>query len=186
MSISIDVRSKSLFKISSDSYRTGSVYRVCEGIFGDYPSVLVKETVNREAARNEVRMLQRLSDSENIMRLFHVAVTSEKSSLVVQRYDYNLLRYLRELKNQEYHQPPAFDYAKIFREVFQGLMFMHGKNIAHRNIRLKNVYIHQISGKKIHFKINFSQLINFFHSNALEREAWRSQMRPSLRPGRLE
>jgi serine/threonine protein kinase len=150
MSLSLAAQGRCIYQTAKE-YKTGSVYKVYEGTFSDYPRVFIKQTssLNRAQAafaRNDIFMMQQLSDCENIARLFHVAVGSSTVSLIVQRYEFNLLRYLKLLV-QNQRATTEYDEPEIFRQVFAALSFMHGKMISHRNVKLKNVYIHRVSGK---------------------------------------
>lgn len=130
ISTEIKGHSKALFKVSRKVHRSGKVYKVSEGTFGQYPNVFVKQTVNREVAKNDVAMMQRLADSEHIV---------ENPS-----------------------QPFEYEESKIFRQVFEGLQFMHGKTIAHRNIRLKNVHRISSESKILHnLKTQILKTFNF-------------------------
>lgn len=150
MSLSLTIQGQCKFRCGEE-YKTGRVWKVFEGSFAHYPRVLVKQLMiadknRRDLAKNEICLMQKLSDSQHIAKMFHINVVMGKASLIVQRYEFNLSQYLNRLVKAG-GLTTVYDEPTIFRQVFAGLSFMHEKMIAHRDVKLKNVYIHKASGK---------------------------------------
>ena len=161
MALSLTLQSQCKYRVGEE-FKNGSVYKVFEGTFADYPRVLIKQVPLHERkrmflARTEVSMMQKLSDFQHITKMFHVNLRSAAANIIVQRYEFNLLQYLSRLVNVG-RLTQVYDEPTIFCQVFSGLSYMHAKSIIHGNIKLKNVYIHSASGKFCYYFL--SQFIN--------------------------
>lgn len=137
------------------SIARGKLYQVYKGTFGDYENVYVKiaplkdpkdpEGNKGSAARNEIRMMQQFSATDKFVRLLSYEVSIDRIFLAIEAGKENLWSFFNRVYFGDNIE--EYDLPKLFRELLQGVDYMHRKQIVHRNINLKNIYIYKTSGK---------------------------------------
>lgn len=95
---------------------------------------------------NDLQKSQILSGCPHIARVFHHERSPTHIILVVEAYSVNLKEFLDQVNNGV-TEIDTFEHAKIFKQLFTALQFMHNRNIVHRDVRAKNMYIQKYGGK---------------------------------------
>lgn len=140
----------------------GHVYSVFRGNFGAYPSVYAKkverdgktgENNHRDLAMNDISMMQKLACCPNIARVYWHIETETHIIVVVENYRFTCKDYLLALHKGEIEQNNEFDVKVIFKQLFKALQYIHRCKIVHRDIRLKNIFIHQFGKQLLNFNL---------------------------------
>lgn len=147
---------------------SGSVYSLYRGSFGSYPRVIMKHASRNRTfesgkthgtlVSNDIQMMQILSGSENMARIFHHEYTADDVVLAAELYNYNLSGFLSSVE-EGMRRFEDLDPVKVFKQMFEALSFMHEKEIIHRDLRMKNLYIHEVSGESYYLFYLFNFLI---------------------------
>lgn len=170
MTETAEIWPRNVLQINSDSkLASGSVYTLYDGKFGSYRNIVVKQAkrqgislqrgkTHEELVINDIQMLQKLDRSDLVMRLIHWEQTAENINLVVFKYDYNLAEFLEGVEDGSKLIKELEPTTKLFNQMFQAISYLHGLQIVHCDIKLKNLYINRCGE-------SFSELLNsmFMH-----------------------
>lgn len=171
--------------IEPDVFIEGGIYSVFEGTYGHYTSVFYKFArksarrngrSHRYLVRNDVRRMEEFAVHPNFAKIITHEITGRHWMLIVQRYSETLQTYVTTIGGR----PAAdqIDYGMCFKQLLQGLSFIHSRLLVHRDIRMKNLFIHRFNGK-ISENIIFSHdLKHFFHRSMVTRH-WRVEVHES-------
>lgn len=134
---------------------SGPVYDVFEGSYGRITSVIIKrpkagrdlaqEIENANFAKNEAWMLEEFRDAPYFARLLHRHADRNKIQLVVEKYEMNLATHFANLSMQR----GKIDLPSIARQLLIALSHMEKHHILHSSLKLKNMYVKEVSGKRI-------------------------------------
>lgn len=141
--------------LSGTRIRSGGIYEVYSGTFGSYPEVLLKRAVlarlagrrsHEEIVLNDITKSQILSGCPYIARLFHYERNATFIILVAERYQINCKEFLVQVEAGMYRQD-KYKLTQVFTQLFTAVEYLHKKNIVHRDIRAKNMYLQQFSSE---------------------------------------
>mmetsp|Transcript_12437 Transcript_12437/g.14252 ORF Transcript_12437/g.14252 Transcript_12437/m.14252 type:complete len:151 (+) Transcript_12437:484-936(+) len=91
-----------------------------------------------KSVSNEIRILKRL-DHPNLIKLHSVHETPSKIYLVMDLVKgVTLTDYLKDKRKLRLEEQEA---KKIFKQIIEGVDYLHSKNICHRDIKLENILI---------------------------------------------
>lgn len=133
---------------------SGSVYEVFEGSFGRIHPVIIKrpkvgrdlseEIANANFTKNEAWMLEEFRDVPYMARLLHRHADRNRIQLVVEKYEYNLATHFANLSIHR----DKIDLPTIAKQLLIALSHMEKHNILHSSLRLKDMYLKEVSGKR--------------------------------------
>lgn len=143
------------FCANNIEYQTDRVYKMCRGIFGCYPKVVLKTASKRQTifsgkthaslAKNDVDCTQFLSHCENIARIFYYVNRADFVVLVAEGYDVTLAQHINKFGGFTTEEPKTTigisDVGTIFRQVFKGVDYIHEKGLVHCDINCSNIFI---------------------------------------------
>lgn len=141
----------------------GSTYTLFAGIYGYDPRFIIKraEVRHRALVENENLFQQILRPSDRFP-LFHTMEENDRFLLVPQeRYEQNcvtILQWFDFRNNPDGNLIPNFCVRRFFLEVMGGLKFLHDRQIIHRDIRAKNIYVQIVNGEYQMIKINIESM----------------------------
>lgn len=137
---------------TTDFYRAGKMLgrgafgKVCLGMHKLTRKLVAIKSINKEylseekqknKVMHEVGILQRLNRHPNVVKLFETFETGRHILLVMELCaGGDLLNYVRKRKKLEE------DSAKyLFKQLIDGLGYLHGRNVLHRDIKLDNILL---------------------------------------------
>lgn len=165
-------RAGSNFVINPDPHLWGDIYTVFRGTFGNYRSVFIKTAekakesngkTHRHIVQNDLDTMQLLAEFPSFARAYHCQQSPTHVMMIVQAYHEHCEEYVRTIHNR----PVAdqIDEQRLFRELFTALGHLHSMQLVHRNLRLKNLFIHRYGGKyffrKMFLQVAKRQLLFF-------------------------
>jgi MAP/microtubule affinity-regulating kinase len=129
-----------------------------------YEKYKLLDPIRKNSVKREIEILKKV-DHNSIVKLFEVIDTSKQILLVMELVNgISLLNHLKAKTNRRLDEEEA---KIIFKQVLEGVRYLHNKNIFHRDIKLENLIIDENKIVKI---IDFgfatvnpkSKLLNFF------------------------
>ncbi|KAF1327274.1 Serine/threonine protein kinase, partial [Globisporangium splendens] len=86
------------------------------------------------------KRLQALSGHQHVVELFEAYANKQSIFLVMEYCDQgDLLKYLMDLPNSRVRQEEAM---QLLLQIARGLQYLHKHNIAHRDLSLENIFLH--------------------------------------------
>eukprot|EP00929_Paragymnodinium_shiwhaense_P087318 TRINITY_DN47541_c0_g1_i1.p1 TRINITY_DN47541_c0_g1~~TRINITY_DN47541_c0_g1_i1.p1 ORF type:complete len:1263 (+),score=275.36 TRINITY_DN47541_c0_g1_i1:85-3873(+) len=99
----------------------------------------------KKCLRQEVSVLKRLNGHANVIQLFEVIETSQHVVLVMEfAAGGDLLKYVRQRRRLSEQCSQDF-----FRQLMEGIEYMHGLSVVHRDIKLENLLLDSFGCLKI-------------------------------------
>lgn len=144
------------FSVDRMPYLVGSVYTVYAGSFGRHRNVLIKvarkDTITNGRThdyivQNDIDIMQTMAEEHAFLMFFHVQITATHVMLVVPRFSESLQEYVRTMGNRPTDK--IVDVVKLVRKLWKALTYLHDQFIVHRDLRLKNVFLHRFDGGEI-------------------------------------
>lgn len=128
----------------------GSTYTIFSGTFGFQTNVFVKQAKlgSYELVEHEKKLFQTLRPCAFFPVYMSLRQSSTHLYMYQERYEQNCEAILGWFSfNNNGGAIPGFCVRKFFTEVWSGIKFLHGRNMVHRNIRAKNIYVQVVNGK---------------------------------------
>ncbi|CAG9331771.1 unnamed protein product [Blepharisma stoltei] len=134
--------------IGSGSF--GSVYKAYS-IQNNLAVAIKRSAKSGSLVSREYKILKETASSENCVRLLDIFYSITEDGKYIQHlvFEYlpeNLSRFIRNRK-RAHHPLDHAEICSIFKQILQGLQFIHGKNILHRDLKPENVLIDPITMK---------------------------------------
>ena len=109
------------------------------------PKTSIKNKNTREKIEKEVEILKRVNDSKHVIKLFEVFEDKEYVYLVFEYLENgDLIRYFK--KNPLFEEEDLKDF---FKQVVEGVQYIHNKKIIHRDIKLDNILLDKKNNPKL-------------------------------------
>ena len=100
---------------------------------------------------NEVKYMYQYASKENIVCIIEYCVDEISMYIVMEEYDYNLERLISH--NMITNEQSAIEY---YRQICNGLKFLHDDSIIHRDIKPANILIREKPSEKFPFDYEFA------------------------------
>lgn len=144
-------------------WEVGSTYTIVQGRFGAFPDVLKKTAKGekkKEEAQIEAFMLQRLHKCFEVCDIYNTTVNADTIEIIVPKFQRNWLELL-DLRRNGSAKVSISSTTDMFRQMYNGLQFIHQNGVVHCDLTLSNVYLEQ-KGDKLLVKISgFKKALNF-------------------------
>lgn len=160
-----------ILKSRASTYQTlefmrqgGSLYHsIHRGSFGYNRDVLVKKALLREKSvdgvlhdellHNDRTKTELLQYHPSIARFLFYEIFNLSALVYMENYVMNLGEYVSSsvlsTKNYSLYEPVS-----IKRQLLESLIFLASHNVLHRDLQLKNMFIHSIGGKSTHMHVH--------------------------------
>lgn len=120
-----------------------------------YEKFKLYDATRRRNVKREISLLQDL-DHPNIIKLHHTIENTTQINLVMEMGGQTSLHsYLKSKLGRRIDEQDA---KPVFKQIVQGMKYLHGRNIAHRDIKLDNILLDEEKRIKI-IDFGFSVLI---------------------------
>jgi MAP/microtubule affinity-regulating kinase len=111
-----------------------------------YEKEKIKDIQRKKSVRREIRLMKRLSHP-NIAQLYEAIETEEQVILVLEYVPGGSTHgFLKSKPNRRMSEDDA---RRIYRQLINALQYLHGKCIAHRDIKLENVMLDERNQVKL-------------------------------------
>ena len=114
-----------------------------------YDKKNLRDTESSSALQREIHTLAALHH-KNIMTLHEVIDTRSNVYLVMELCEGKSLYHLIKKTNETKHPGLPEDYVKtVFRQIVEGVAYMHSRSIVHRDLKIDNILISQADEVKL-------------------------------------
>lgn len=163
--------------------RGGRVYHsIHRGTFGSNREVIVKKAwlngrtnsvIHDELLSNDRNKTELLQYNPSIVRFFFSDVLNLSVDLYMEKYETNLSDYVNYAGFSKIYD--KYSPVSVMEQLLQTLTFLESHRIFHRDLRLKNMFIHLTGGKSIAGL--FCVIKTLFFRGKVDFQTWRLQVR---------
>jgi serine/threonine protein kinase len=125
-----------------------------------YEKEKIKDIQRQKSVRREIRLMKRL-DHPHIAKLYDAIETEDQVILVLEYVPGGSTHGF--LKSKKHRRMSEDDARRIYRQIINALTYLHGKCIAHRDIKLENVMLDDTQSNQV-------KLIDFGFSTCIPNE----------------
>jgi serine/threonine protein kinase len=116
-----------------------------------YEKYKLTDPLKKKAVQREIAVLKRL-DHPNAIKMFELIDTPKQINLVTEYVNgISLYNYCKNINAQR--RIPETQCRRIFKQIAEGIEYLHSSNVAHRDIKLDNILIEE--------KTNIVKIIDF-------------------------
>ena len=106
-----------------------------------YEKFKLNDPMKRKAVQREIAVLKKL-EHPNVIRLHELIDNTKQINLVIEYVNgISLQQFLKNVNSQRRVSEPQC--RKLFKQIVEGMDYLHSNNIAHRDIKLDNILIEE-------------------------------------------
>ena len=106
-----------------------------------YEKFKLNDPMKRKAVQREIAVLKKL-EHPNVIRLHELIDNTKQINLVIEYVNgISLQQFLKNINSQRRVSEPQC--RKLFKQIVEGMDYLHSNNIAHRDIKLDNILIEE-------------------------------------------